>query len=332
MASYEQTISVVNSTVRRGDVVVTKILNKNMLVNKGDLLVGTGNDEADKPNGVAIADVATLSSLSIEKGLPLITTATAPGLGYGAIVANGIGISAITNEKIYDYTIETNKIANFAINAMKLGTNAVDSIKINAGAVTTDKIANLNVTTDKIHDSAVNSSKILDGSISTAKFDSTAVAPYASYARRLDRLSNITSTSFAILAGKSAPSTTDFVDLPGTASSTPHNLSIFMSVQWNNAQGLGVYGTSLGFVSPISYSSSWTSITKGPISGTPISLVSGATIQTVIPVFNIKIFSNGTSPMQIQFLGFAYEIKYNTAAYSYMTLDYQTTISCVAII
>lgn len=130
MATYEQDIAVTPEAARRGDVVLTKILNKNMLVNKGDIIVGAGGDEKTL-NNVAIANVVTLP-VGGTNGQPLVVnSATNCGLQYGPLTANGLGVNAVY----------TGAIQNSAITTAKINANAVTTDKINAGAVGVTQLA-----------------------------------------------------------------------------------------------------------------------------------------------------------------------------------------------
>jgi len=89
-AEREDTISVDSDIKRRGDVVVTKIANKNLLINKGDLLVGAGAFQSfsgtfsGTTETTNVANVTHLGTDNIVDGAPLVVNSASPcGLSYG---------------------------------------------------------------------------------------------------------------------------------------------------------------------------------------------------------------------------------------------------------
>lgn len=96
-AVYETTIDITTANLRRGDVVLQKWVDKNTLINGGDLLVGTGT--ATTKNNIPVADVQSLPA-GATAGYPLISGGANVIPGYSRIGTVGISDGAITLSKI----------------------------------------------------------------------------------------------------------------------------------------------------------------------------------------------------------------------------------------
>jgi hypothetical protein len=102
MAVFETTVNISTKNQRRGDVIQNKWVSKNTLVNKGDLVVGTGASTGALITGDSYTDVANVNVITVgTDGYPLVAnSAAALGLAYQKIDAVGISDGAITLSKI----------------------------------------------------------------------------------------------------------------------------------------------------------------------------------------------------------------------------------------
>lgn len=108
--TQETIIDISTKAARRGDVILNKIVDKNTLAAKGDLLVGTGGENLI--NGIGVAGVDRLS-LPAANGLPIVSnlaTASPLGVEYGQIVTAGIADDAVTKAKINADVVNTTTV------------------------------------------------------------------------------------------------------------------------------------------------------------------------------------------------------------------------------
>lgn len=107
-AEYETVINIADAAHRRGDVVIRKIVDKNTLTNKGDILVGTG--VADPVNSI---DVSRVSVLAVgANGMPIVANSSAvQGVSYGQVIGDGIAPQAITKDKLGSNVVNSSIIS-----------------------------------------------------------------------------------------------------------------------------------------------------------------------------------------------------------------------------
>jgi hypothetical protein len=188
-ATFETTIDVSDATHRRGDVVLQKWVDKNTLVNVGDLLVGTG--EITTKNNIAVANVTVLPVNESAAGCPLVVnlnSAVPLHLAYEPLKASHIDGSTLVDSAASLATstgIPKAEVIDYAITNCIVGGTGINvtNPKINgSGDPTASHTATISISTvntAQIANAAVNTAKIANYAITTEKFATAAVAPKA---------------------------------------------------------------------------------------------------------------------------------------------------------
>ena len=178
-ANFETTIDVSDAAHRRGDVVLQKWVDKNTLVNAGDLLVGTG--EITTKNNIAVANVTVLPVNESAAGCPLVVnlnSAVPLHLAYEPLKASHIDGSTLVDSAASLATstgIPKAEVIDYAITNCIVGGTGINvtNPKINgSGDPTASHTATISIST-------VNTAQIANYAITTEKFATTAVAPKA---------------------------------------------------------------------------------------------------------------------------------------------------------
>jgi hypothetical protein len=189
VANFETTINVSDAAHRRGDVVLQKWVDKNTLVNAGDLLVGTGG--VTVKNNIAIANVTVLPVNESAAGCPLVVnlnSAVPLHLAYEPLKASHIDGSTLVDSAASLATstgIPKAEVIDYAITNCIVGGTGINvtNPKINgSGDPTASHTATISISTvntAQIANVAVNTAKIANYAITTEKFATTAVAPKA---------------------------------------------------------------------------------------------------------------------------------------------------------